>query len=115
MRAHVPAMSTARAEVSTCIAVMLPPLAIMCAKPCPRVCAGSTDSAHRCRAGWATRATATVGRAPRTEPVSPACATTTTAATRPSATRCEKWEPRSSTSVSAEAATLAPAAAARSG
>jgi hypothetical protein len=33
MRAHVPAMSTARAEVSTCIAVMLPPLAIMCAKP----------------------------------------------------------------------------------
>ena len=91
MRAHVPAMSTARAEVSTCIAVMLPPLAIMCAKPCPRVCAGSTDSAHRCRAGWATRATATVGRAPRTEPVSPACATTTTAATRPSATRWEKW------------------------
>jgi hypothetical protein len=33
MRAHVPATSTARAEVSTCIAVMLPPLAIMCAKP----------------------------------------------------------------------------------
>ena len=33
MRAHVPAMSTAKAEVSTCIAVMLPPLSIMCAKP----------------------------------------------------------------------------------
>ena len=53
MRAHMPAMSTARAEVNTCIAVMLPPLAIMCAKPRP-----------------------------------PA-----------SAAMCEKWEPRSSTSV----------------
>ena len=33
IRAHVPAINTASAEVSTCIIVMLPLVAIMCAKP----------------------------------------------------------------------------------
>ena len=37
IRAHMPAINTASAEVSTCIIVMLPLVAIMCAKPWPRV------------------------------------------------------------------------------